>query len=97
MYLTGLQVEPAEVVLHEVLVADVLVDHVELDDVVEAVGVGGVVVLEAAATDGVLDLDTLELGVVDLLALEDQLLRCNLHTSDLDVTPRTCMASKHGK
>ena len=54
----------------EAVVRASLEHHVGLDEGVEAVVVGGVVVTEAAASDGVLDGVALSLGVV---AVEDEL------------------------
>ena len=71
--IAGGLVELPQVVLEEQDVAGLLVLHVTLDDVVEAVGVARVVVLEAAAAYGVLHLDALLLRVGDIAALEDEL------------------------
>ena len=65
--------EPRVALAHEHLVALVLLDDVFLDDVVEAPLVARVVVALAAAADCVPDLDGVDLGVVCLLAGEDDL------------------------
>ena len=59
--------------LHEELVGLFLFLHVKLEDVVEAVRVEAVVVLEAAAANDVPDLDAVLLGVVDVASAEDDL------------------------
>ena len=65
--------EPRVAVAHEDLVALVLLVGVVLDEVVEAPHVARVVVALAAAADRVPDLDGVDLGVVRLLAREDDL------------------------
>ena len=69
----GLLVQLHEVLAHEEEVALVLLRHVILHDVVEAAFVAGIVVAQAAAADGVLDLDGVLLRVMHFLSVEDDL------------------------